>query len=83
MVAIWNLNQNYPSTGERCSIAPLFAFQKGETMSIFTIFLIAIATMALIWAIWFIIRMIQYIQSGEYEIDQRLREVFKESRDTQ
>ena len=83
MVAIWNLNQNHPLTGERLKIAPLFAFQKGETMSIFTIFITAIATLALIWAIWFIIRMIQYIQSGEYEMDQRLREVLKESRDTQ
>lgn len=49
-------------------------------MSIFTIFISAVALLALSWAIWFICRMIQYIQSGEYEMDQRLREIFKENR---
>lgn len=52
-------------------------------MSIFTIFITALAVLTVAWAIWFILRMIQYIQSGEYEMDQRLRDVLKESRDVQ
>lgn len=31
----------------------------------------------LVWAVWFVIRFIQYIASGEYEVDQRLRDIRK------
>ena len=46
-------------------------------MSALTIFAYIIATLILIWAIWFIVRFIQYVASGEYEMDQRLREICK------
>lgn len=46
-------------------------------MSIFTILLILAAASMIVWAVWFIINMIRYIRSGEYEMDQRLREVCK------
>jgi len=46
-------------------------------MSALTIFASIIATSILIWAVWFIIRLIQYIGSGEYEMDRRLREICK------
>ena len=36
-----------------------------------------IATLFLIWAVWFILRFIQYVGSGEYEMDQRLRDICK------
>jgi hypothetical protein len=46
-------------------------------MSALTIFASIIASLILIWAVWFIVRLIQYIGSGEYEMDQRLREICK------
>ena len=46
-------------------------------MSALTIFASIIATLFLIWAVWFIIRFIHYIASGEYEVDQRLRDICK------
>ena len=46
-------------------------------MSALTIFTSIIATLILIWAIWFIVRLIQYVGSGEYEMDQRLRNICK------
>jgi len=46
-------------------------------MSAFTILVTFIAVLILIWAVWFIVRLIQYIGSGEYEIDQRLRDICK------
>ncbi len=47
-------------------------------MSIPTILLIATAALMLVWAVWFNIRLIQYIRSGEYEMDRRLREISKQ-----
>jgi hypothetical protein len=46
-------------------------------MSALTIFASIIATLILIWAVWFIIRFIQYVGSGEYEMDQRLHDICK------
>jgi hypothetical protein len=46
-------------------------------MSALTLIAILIAILMLGWAIWFIIRLIQYINSGEYETDQRLRQICK------
>jgi uncharacterized membrane protein len=46
-------------------------------MSVFTTLIIGIATLILIWAVWFIVRLIHYVGSGEYEMDQRLREICK------
>ena len=46
-------------------------------MSALTIFASIIASLILIWAVWFIIRFIQYVGSGEYEMDQRLRDICK------
>ncbi len=46
-------------------------------MSTLTIFASIIATLFLIWAVWFIVRFIQYVGSGEYEMDKRLREICK------
>ena len=46
-------------------------------MSVLTLIAILIAILMLGWAIWFIIRLIQYINSGEYEMDQRLRQICK------
>jgi hypothetical protein len=39
--------------------------------------LIFLAALMLAWALWFIVRMIRYIRSGRYAIDQRLRDVCK------
>ena len=44
-------------------------------MSAFTTFVVVISILILVWAIWFIIRLVQYIRSGEYELDQRLRDI--------
>jgi hypothetical protein len=38
---------------------------------------ISVAILILIWAVWFIIRFIKYVSSGEYEMDQRLRDICK------
>jgi hypothetical protein len=46
-------------------------------MSALTLFASIIAILFLIWAVWFVIRLIQYIASGEYEIDQRLNDICK------
>ncbi len=46
-------------------------------MSAFTLFASVLAILILIWAVWFVIRFIQYIASGEYEVDQRLRDICK------
>ena len=46
-------------------------------MSAFTLFASIIATLILIRAAWFIIRFIQYVGSGEYEMDQRLHDICK------
>ena len=42
-----------------------------------TIFASIIAALFLIWAVWFIVSLIRYIRSGQYQIDQRLRDVCK------
>lgn len=44
-------------------------------MSAFNIFTIIIGALVLLWAIWFMVRLIQYVRSGEYEMDQRLRDI--------
>jgi len=54
-----------------------FLFQGENKMSALTSFAAIIATLFLIWAVWFIIRFIQYVGSGEYEMDQRLRDICK------
>ncbi len=56
---------------------PIFIFQGEKLMSAFTLFASILATLILIWAVWFVIRFIQYIASGEYEVDQRLRDICK------
>jgi len=44
-------------------------------MSAFNILTLAIGILFLLWAIWFLVRLIQYVRSGEYETDLRLRDV--------
>jgi len=44
-------------------------------MSTLTIFGILVGILILVWAIWFILRLIQYVVSGEYEVDKRLKDV--------
>ena len=39
--------------------------------------LILLSALMVLWALWFIVSMILYIRSGQYEIDQRLRDVCK------
>jgi hypothetical protein len=39
--------------------------------------LIFLFALMILWALWFIVRMIHYIRSGQYQIDQRLREICK------
>ena len=46
-------------------------------MSASTLFTYILALLLLIWAAWFILRLLQYLGSGEYEMDQRLREICK------
>ncbi|HEX2997117.1 MAG TPA: hypothetical protein VHP14_20010 [Anaerolineales bacterium] len=44
-------------------------------MSALTLIAILIAALVLGWAIWFVIEFIRYILTGEYEVDERLRNV--------
>jgi len=46
-------------------------------MSALTLFASFIGILILIWAVWFIARFIQYVGSGAYEMDQRLRDICK------
>lgn len=46
-------------------------------MSAFAILTAALGILMLIWAVWFIVSLIRYIRSGQYEMDQRLREICK------
>ena len=46
-------------------------------MSALAIFASIIAALFILWAVWFVIRFIQYVASGEYEMDQRLRDICK------
>ncbi|MFM8427985.1 MAG: hypothetical protein ACKOBL_22670 [Chloroflexota bacterium] len=39
--------------------------------------LILLFALTILWALWFIVRLIRYIRSGQYQIDQRLREICK------
>ena len=39
--------------------------------------LILLSALIVLWALWFIVSMIHYIRSGQYEIDQRLRDMSK------
>ena len=39
--------------------------------------LIFILALMVLWALWFIVALIHYIRSGQYQIDQRLRDVCK------
>jgi hypothetical protein len=44
-------------------------------MSVLTLIVILSAILVFGWAIWFVIELIRYIVSGEYEVDQRLRNI--------
>jgi uncharacterized membrane protein len=79
MVAVHPLNQFNPflNRGAMEHRSPIFIFQGENKMSTLTIFASIIATLILIWAVWFIVRFIQYVGSGEYEMDQRLRDICK------
>ena len=43
--------------------------------TVLTVLAILIAIVVLGWAIWFLIELIRYIFTGEYEMDQRLRNI--------
>lgn len=45
--------------------------------TILTFIAFCIAALLLGWALWFLIEFIRYVASGEYEIDQRLRNLNK------
>ncbi len=44
-------------------------------MSALTLIAILIAILPLGWAIWFVIELVRYIVTGEYEMDQRLKNI--------
>ena len=44
-------------------------------MSVLTLIAILVAILVFGWAIWFVIELIRYIVTGEYEVDQRLRNI--------
>ena len=46
-------------------------------MSVSTFIVIFLFALMVLWALWFIVSMIHYIRSGQYEIDQRLRDICK------
>jgi len=46
-------------------------------MSFITTFTLFLFALMILWAFWFIVSLIHYIRSGQYEIDQRLRDVCK------
>jgi hypothetical protein len=46
-------------------------------MSTLTTLALFLASLVLGWAFWFIVRFLQYLRSGEYEIDQRLHQICK------
>ena len=46
-------------------------------MSVSTFLVILLFALMVLWALWFIVSMIHYIRSGQYEIDQRLRDICK------
>jgi hypothetical protein len=52
------------------------SFSKGnQIMSTLTILGISVSIIILVWAIWFIVRLIQYVSSGEYDVDKRLNDI--------
>ena len=42
-----------------------------------TLFVAILISLFLIWSLWFIVSLIRYLHSGQYQIDQRLRDVCK------
>lgn len=42
-----------------------------------TLFVAILISLFLIWSLWFIVSLIHYLHSGQYQIDQRLREICK------
>jgi hypothetical protein len=44
-------------------------------MSTLTLIAILIVALFLGWAAWFVIEFIRYLVTGEYEVDQRLRDI--------
>ena len=46
-------------------------------MSIFTTLTLFVFALMILWALWFIVSLIRYLRSGQYQIDQRLREICK------
>jgi hypothetical protein len=44
-------------------------------MSTLTLIAILIIALFLSWATWFVIEFIRYFVTGEYEVDQRLRDI--------
>lgn len=50
-------------------------------MSIFTLFTLFLLALMILWALWFIVSLIRYIHSGQYEIDQRLHDVSRSTRE--
>jgi hypothetical protein len=44
-------------------------------MSALTLIAILIAALLIGWAIWFVIELVRYIVTGEYEMDQRLKNI--------
>ena len=44
-------------------------------MSALTILGISVSILIVVWAIWFIVRLIQYVFSGEYDVDKRLNDI--------
>jgi hypothetical protein len=75
MVAVRHLIIHFPYRGATEDRSPI-SFSKGnQTMSTLTILGISVSILILVWAIWFIVRLIQYVVSGEYEVDKRLKDV--------
>ena len=46
-------------------------------MPIFTFITLFLFALMVFWALWFIVRLVRYIGSGQYELDQRLRDICK------
>jgi hypothetical protein len=73
MVAVWHLTLT--RIGEPA--LPDFLFPKETPMSALFILTILVAVPVLLWAVWFLIEFLRYTLSGEYEMDQRLRDICK------
>jgi hypothetical protein len=57
--------------------SPLSFTKRSNLMSIFTFITMFLFALMVLWALWFIVSLIHYIRSGQYQIDQRLRDVCK------